>query len=167
MEFAKGRNERGQPLTSGAGRGAAPPAPHPDDVVRVVLGCVPLWTAGAGAVARQIMGTRLLGMLAATLVAVFIIPVLFVVVEGYVPRERRAPCRPPRLPSHTRRSTWMRYALFRANLLPTLLSGCMAGPNYNKPACPLLPRIEVDRLNGGFPRMWRRWRSEMVGGVSI
>ncbi|HTC77837.1 MAG TPA: efflux RND transporter permease subunit, partial [Terriglobales bacterium] len=48
-----------------------------------VLGCVPLWTAsGAGSVARQIMGTTVIGgMLAATLIAVFIIPVLFVVVE--------------------------------------------------------------------------------------
>jgi HAE1 family hydrophobic/amphiphilic exporter-1 len=48
-----------------------------------VLGCVPLWTAsGAGSVARQIMGTTVIGgMLAATLIAVFIIPVLFVAVE--------------------------------------------------------------------------------------
>jgi AcrB/AcrD/AcrF family len=42
-----------------------------------VLGCVPLWTAsGAGSVSRQIMGTTVIGgMLAATLIAVFIIPV--------------------------------------------------------------------------------------------
>jgi HAE1 family hydrophobic/amphiphilic exporter-1 len=48
-----------------------------------VLGCVPLWTAsGAGSVARQIMGTTVIGgMLAATLIAIFIIPVLFVLVE--------------------------------------------------------------------------------------
>jgi len=44
---------------------------------------VPLWTAsGAGSVARQIMGTTVIGgMLAATLIAVFLIPVLFVTVE--------------------------------------------------------------------------------------
>jgi HAE1 family hydrophobic/amphiphilic exporter-1 len=53
-----------------------------------VLGCVPLWTAsGAGSVARQIMGTTVIGgMLAATLIAVFIIPVLFVVVERIAQR---------------------------------------------------------------------------------
>jgi HAE1 family hydrophobic/amphiphilic exporter-1 len=48
-----------------------------------VLGCVPLWTAsGAGSVARQIMGTTVIGgMLGATLIAVFIIPVLYVTAE--------------------------------------------------------------------------------------
>jgi HAE1 family hydrophobic/amphiphilic exporter-1 len=53
-----------------------------------VLGCVPLWTAsGAGSVARQIMGTTVIGgMLAATLIAVFIIPVLFVLVERFSQR---------------------------------------------------------------------------------
>jgi multidrug efflux pump subunit AcrB len=58
-----------------------------------ILGCVPLWTAsGAGSVARQIMGTTVIGgMLAATLIAVFIIPVLFVVVERIA--ERRTPGR--------------------------------------------------------------------------
>ena len=54
-----------------------------------VLGCVPLWTAsGAGSVARQIMGTTVIGgMLAATLVGVFLIPVLFVAVERIGLRE--------------------------------------------------------------------------------
>jgi HAE1 family hydrophobic/amphiphilic exporter-1 len=44
---------------------------------------VPLWTAtGAGAVSRRVLGTVVIGgMLAATLISVFIIPVTFVVVE--------------------------------------------------------------------------------------
>jgi hydrophobic/amphiphilic exporter-1 (mainly G- bacteria), HAE1 family len=44
---------------------------------------VPLWTAtGAGSVARQIMGTTVIGgMVAATAIAIFIIPALFVLVE--------------------------------------------------------------------------------------
>ncbi len=48
-----------------------------------ILGCVPLWTAtGAGSVARQIMGTAVIGgMVAATAIAIFIIPALFVLVE--------------------------------------------------------------------------------------
>ena len=43
-----------------------------------ILGCVPLWTAsGSGAVARRILGTVVIvGMLAATLVAIFVIPVI-------------------------------------------------------------------------------------------
>ena len=44
---------------------------------------LPLWTAtGAGAVSRRVLGTVVIGgMLAATVIAVFIIPVTFVVVE--------------------------------------------------------------------------------------
>jgi HAE1 family hydrophobic/amphiphilic exporter-1 len=48
-----------------------------------VLGCVPLFVAtGAGSVGRQIMGTAVIGgMLAATGIAIFIIPALYVLVE--------------------------------------------------------------------------------------
>jgi multidrug efflux pump len=48
-----------------------------------ILGCVPLWTAsGSGAISRQSIGTTVIGgMLAATGIAIFIVPVLFVLVE--------------------------------------------------------------------------------------
>ena len=48
-----------------------------------ILGCVPLWTAsGSGAIARQVMGTTVIGgMLAASLLAIFLIPVSFYMVE--------------------------------------------------------------------------------------
>jgi hydrophobic/amphiphilic exporter-1 (mainly G- bacteria), HAE1 family len=48
-----------------------------------LLGCVPLWTAsGAGAVARQIMGTTVIGGMAAeTFVGRFFVPAIFCVVE--------------------------------------------------------------------------------------
>jgi HAE1 family hydrophobic/amphiphilic exporter-1 len=48
-----------------------------------VLGCVPLWLAsGSGGVSRQTMGTVVIGgMLTATLLGIFIIPVAFYVVE--------------------------------------------------------------------------------------
>ena len=48
-----------------------------------ILGCVPLWTAtGSGAVSRQIIGTCVIGgMLAASVIAIFLIPVTFYVVE--------------------------------------------------------------------------------------
>jgi HAE1 family hydrophobic/amphiphilic exporter-1 len=47
------------------------------------LGCVPLWTAtGAGSVARQIMGTTVIGgMLAASVIGIFFVPAIFYVVE--------------------------------------------------------------------------------------
>src|SRR2546421_11591212 len=48
-----------------------------------ILGCVPLWFAsGSGAAARQILGTVVIvGMLADTVIASFLIPVSFYVVE--------------------------------------------------------------------------------------
>ncbi len=48
-----------------------------------ILGCVPLWIAsGSGAESRKILGTVVItGMLAATGIAIFIIPALFVMIE--------------------------------------------------------------------------------------
>ncbi len=84
VEFAKDAYENGQPLMDAA-LAAARLRLRPILMTSFafVLGCVPLWTAsGAGSVARQIMGTTVIGgMLAATMISIFIIPVLFVVVE--------------------------------------------------------------------------------------
>ncbi|HEY3706173.1 MAG TPA: multidrug efflux RND transporter permease subunit [Terracidiphilus sp.] len=48
-----------------------------------ILGCVPLWAAsGAGAISRRVMGTAVIGgMLAASIIAIFLIPVCFDLVE--------------------------------------------------------------------------------------
>ena len=53
-----------------------------------ILGCVPLWIAsGSGAISRQSIGTTVIsGMLAATLLAIFFVPVLFVLVERFAKR---------------------------------------------------------------------------------
>ncbi len=55
-----------------------------------IFGCVPLWRAqGSGAVSRQILGTAVIGgMLAASLIAIFLIPVTFDVVEKLSHRVR-------------------------------------------------------------------------------
>jgi HAE1 family hydrophobic/amphiphilic exporter-1 len=105
VEFAKDAYEGGQPLAEAALTAARVRLrPILMTSFAFVLGCVPLWTAsGAGSVARQIMGTTVIGgMLAATLIAVFIIPVLFVVVERIA--ERRTPSSvspaPSPLPAH-------------------------------------------------------------------
>jgi HAE1 family hydrophobic/amphiphilic exporter-1 len=51
-----------------------------------ILGCVPLATAsGAGALSRQVMGFVVIGgMLAASFIAIFLIPVLFYLVERFM-----------------------------------------------------------------------------------
>ena len=56
-----------------------------------ILGCVPLWFAsGSGAVARRVMGTTVIGgMVAATLIAIFLIPVTYYVVERFAANRRQ------------------------------------------------------------------------------
>ena len=57
-----------------------------------ILGCVPLAIAsGAGALSRRIMGYTVIGgMTAATLIAIFLIPVMFYVVERWAGRTHAA-----------------------------------------------------------------------------
>jgi len=65
-----------------------------------VLGCVPLFIAtGAGSVGRQIMGTTVIGgMLAATGIAIFIIPALYVLVERITGADKKQEEHAPALP---------------------------------------------------------------------
>ena len=56
-----------------------------------ILGCVPLWAAtGAGAVSRRVLGSAVIGgMLAASLIAIFLIPVSFDLVERLMHRNKK------------------------------------------------------------------------------
>ena len=86
VEFAKTEYERGAPLMDAALAGARLRLrPILMTSFAFILGCVPLWAAsGSGAVARQVMGTTVIGgMLAASLIAVFLIPVSFYLVEKF------------------------------------------------------------------------------------
>jgi multidrug efflux pump subunit AcrB len=69
-----------------------------------ILGVLPLFFAsGAGGAARRALGTAVLGgMLAATLLAVFIVPVLFTLMERVSERrkEQQAPAVPAAVPVH-------------------------------------------------------------------
>ena len=58
-----------------------------------ILGCVPLWrAAGAGAISRQVLGTAVIGgMLAASVLAIFLIPVSFDLVERLAHRAPKKP----------------------------------------------------------------------------
>src|SRR5438067_1648084 len=86
VEFAKDEYEKGKPLVDAALEGARLRLrPILMTSFAFILGSLPLWTAsGAGAVARQIMGTTVIGgMLAASLIGVFFIPVVFYLVEKW------------------------------------------------------------------------------------
>ena len=101
VEFAKAGHESGKPLVDAALEGAKVRLrPILMTSFAFILGCVPLWTAtGAGAISRRVMGTAVIGgMLAASAVAIFVIPALFYIVEklsGYgkvkVPTQRLEP----------------------------------------------------------------------------
>jgi HAE1 family hydrophobic/amphiphilic exporter-1 len=84
VQFAKSKYEEGMPLVDAALEGARLRLrPILMTSFAFILGCVPLFIAtGAGSVGRQIMGTTVIGgMLAATGLAIFIIPSLYVLVE--------------------------------------------------------------------------------------
>ena len=89
VEFAKMKHEQGEDVVSAA-VGAAKLRLRPILMTSFafILGVVPLIiSAGAGAAARVSMGITVFGgMLAATLLAIFMVPVLFVVVDRVVTR---------------------------------------------------------------------------------
>jgi multidrug efflux pump subunit AcrB len=93
VEFAKARLDGGKDLVEAALEGARLRLrPILMTSFAFILGCVPLWVAGgSGAASRRILGTVVVsGMLAATLIAIFIIPVLFVLVERLTTRRAHA-----------------------------------------------------------------------------
>jgi HAE1 family hydrophobic/amphiphilic exporter-1 len=86
VEFAKDEYEKGKPLADAALEGARLRLrPILMTSFAFILGCVPLWIAtGAGSIARQIMGTAVIGgMLAASFIGIFLIPAIFYLVEKW------------------------------------------------------------------------------------
>jgi len=86
VAFAKEYYEQGKPLMDSALEGARVRLrPLLMTSFAFILGCVPLWTAsGAGSVARQIMGTTVIGgMVAETFIGRFFVPAIFYLVEKW------------------------------------------------------------------------------------
>jgi len=133
-----------------------------------ILGCVPLWTTtGAGSVARQIMGTTVIGgMLAASAIGIFFVPAIFFLVEKWsgASKERIAAALPG-TPGRRRETemvpgphgqeqrkrrfvmkktvpSWrLMSAILVASLAAIVMAGCTVGPNYHRPAVqPFRPR---------------------------
>jgi len=86
VEFAKDQYDSGKPLADSALEGARLRLrPILMTSFAFILGSVPLWIAsGAGAVARQIMGTTVIGgMLASSAIGIFFVPGIFYIVEKW------------------------------------------------------------------------------------
>ena len=94
VEFAKSELEKGRELADAALEGARLRLrPILMTSFAFILGSAPLWIAsGAGAASRRILGTVVIvGMLAATSIAIFLIPVTFYLVEKLTMRFSRKP----------------------------------------------------------------------------
>jgi HAE1 family hydrophobic/amphiphilic exporter-1 len=92
VEFAKAELENGASVVDAALNSARKRLrPILMTSFAFILGLFPLWNAlGAGGVARQVIGTvTIVGMTFATAIAIFLVPVLFVVVERLSHRGRR------------------------------------------------------------------------------
>jgi len=101
VEFAEAEYEKGKPLVDAALEGAKLRLrPILMTSFAFILGCVPLFIAtGAGSVGRQIMGTAVIGgMAASSAIAIFIIPALYVIVERLASIGKRQPLVPPNSP---------------------------------------------------------------------
>ncbi len=91
VEFAKARLEGGMDLVEAALEGARLRLrPILMTSFAFIFGTLPLWFAtGSGAASRRILGTVVvMGMLTATMIAIFIIPLLFVLIERLAVRGR-------------------------------------------------------------------------------
>jgi hydrophobic/amphiphilic exporter-1 (mainly G- bacteria), HAE1 family len=97
VAFAKEQYEQGKPLVDAALEGARLRfRPLMMTALAFIVGCVPLWTAsGAGAVARQVMGTAVIGgMVAETFIGRFFVPAIFYLVEKWSARARERSVEP-------------------------------------------------------------------------
>jgi HAE1 family hydrophobic/amphiphilic exporter-1 len=102
VEFAKEENENGKPLMDAALEGAKLRLrPILMTSFAFILGCVPLWIAsGAGSVARQVMGTTVIGgMLAASAIGIFFVPAIYYLVERFSSATKAVGDAAPMLPS--------------------------------------------------------------------
>jgi HAE1 family hydrophobic/amphiphilic exporter-1 len=84
VEFAKSELEKGRDVVDAALEGARLRLrPILMTSFAFILGCVPLWIAsGSGAAGRRILGTVVIvGMLAATSIAIFLVPAIFYMIE--------------------------------------------------------------------------------------
>ena len=91
-------HEKGKPLLDAALEGARLRLrPILMTSFAFIFGCLPLWFAsGSGAFARRVLGSTVIGgMIAASVIAIFLIPVTFYVIERLFARRAATAPEPP------------------------------------------------------------------------
>lgn len=105
VEFAKAEHDKGKsPMEAALAGAKLRLRPILMTAFAFILGCVPLYRAtGAGGISRQVLGTAVIGgMLAATLIAIFFIPVFFDVVQKFADwGNKKSPSTPEPVGSRT------------------------------------------------------------------
>ena len=162
VEFAKDEFEKGtSPMDAALAGAQLRLRPILMTAFAFILGCIPLWTAkGSGAMSRQVLGTVVIGgMLAASLVAIFFIPVTFDLVERFgLLFAKKKPARSKRT------NPMMRTRTFAAIMLLLSACGCKVGPNYQRPTVDVpgqyrgvAPNLPPQAANSSFAQM--QWQS--------
>ena len=149
VEYAKLRREEGMSIMDAAIEAAhLRLRPILMTSFAFILGVTPLLVAvGAGAASRRALGTTVFGgMIAATLLAIFFVPVLFVVVERIAHRGSSKPRVAGTDSGYGGRGALRRALRHAFAAVPALLlAGCAVGPNYSRPAVPAPAQFRGDQ----------------------
>jgi predicted RND superfamily exporter protein len=137
VEFAKDEHEKGKPLADAALEGAKLRLrPILMTSFAFILGCVPLWTAsGAGSVARQVMGTTVIGgMLAASAIGIFFVPAIYYLVERFSSASSDGEGSVRRCFHRRSKEIEMKHRAIAVLIATSFLTNCTVGPDYHRPA---------------------------------
>jgi hypothetical protein len=172
VEFAKAEYEKGTPLIDAALEGARLRLrPILMTSFAFICGCLPLWFAsGSGAVSRRVLGSTVIGgMIAASGIAIFLIPVTFNVVERTLfTRARHRSSATARTRGHSGRGTaimsdsgdgFRRQLRVKACRFLGTAAGTHVTPATNSHHCHMT-RTMRSRSKENFP-IRREWRIDM------
>ena len=166
VEFAKAAHERGNALEDAALEGARLRLrPILMTSFAFLLGFLPLASRrGAGGMARRVMGTAVIGgTVAASVIAIFLIPVTFYVVGRITDRSKK------RKPKEAERGAAMRKTLACSCVICTMaLSACMVGPDYQRPAVDTPEGwrfAEKEAQDTADTQWWRQFGDPVLDGL--